>query len=70
MATMEAYRYPFYAVQWHPEKASYEWDPQVDIPKSHEAVLVAQHMAAFFIQEGAYPFLGGVDRDIPRVLLL
>uniref|UniRef100_A0A672MA77 folate gamma-glutamyl hydrolase n=1 Tax=Sinocyclocheilus grahami TaxID=75366 RepID=A0A672MA77_SINGR len=25
ISTMEAYRYPFYAVQWHPEKNPFEW---------------------------------------------
>ncbi|KAG7255592.1 hypothetical protein CRUP_018681 [Coryphaenoides rupestris] len=25
ISTMEAYRYPFYAVQWHPEKSPFEW---------------------------------------------
>ncbi|XP_002740734.1 gamma-glutamyl hydrolase-like [Saccoglossus kowalevskii] len=51
VSTMEAYRYPFYGVQWHPEKNNFEWMLEQYINHSEEAVLVTQYLANFFVQE-------------------
>lgn len=51
VSTVEAYRYPFYAVQWHPEKNSFEWTSAEAINHSKEAVLVTQYMADFFVDQ-------------------
>ncbi len=37
-------RYPFTAVQWHPEKPQFEWDPTLHIPHSSEAIEAAQEV--------------------------
>lgn len=50
ISTMEAYKYPIYAVQWHPEKNMYQWSSP-NIPHDIHAVRVAQHMANFFVEE-------------------
>ncbi|XP_051878628.1 gamma-glutamyl hydrolase-like [Pristis pectinata] len=51
ISTMEARRYPIYAVQWHPEKNPYEWNPKKSIPHSSNAVKLAWYMADFFVNE-------------------
>ncbi|KAG8233854.1 hypothetical protein J437_LFUL006877 [Ladona fulva] len=43
---------PFYAVQFHPEKNSYEWNTKRhSIPHSAEATQVGQYFAEFFVNE-------------------
>ena len=51
VSTIEAYEYPIYAVQWHPEKPLYEWRPDEDIDHSYASILANQHMANFFVNE-------------------
>ncbi|KAM4705696.1 gamma-glutamyl hydrolase [Rhinophrynus dorsalis] len=51
ISTFEAYDYPFYGVQWHPEKNPFEWKKTSDIAHSSEAVNVAFYMASFFANE-------------------
>ncbi|XP_044150104.1 gamma-glutamyl hydrolase [Bufo gargarizans] len=51
ISTFEAYDYPFYGVQWHPEKNPFEWKKTSDIPHTAEAVQVAFYMADFFVNE-------------------
>ncbi|CAL1591817.1 unnamed protein product [Knipowitschia caucasica] len=51
VSTMEAYQYPFYAVQWHPEKNLFEWSRSQPLPHSPSAVKVASCCAHFFISE-------------------
>ncbi|KRX09916.1 hypothetical protein PPERSA_05308 [Pseudocohnilembus persalinus] len=49
VTTIQAYNYPFYGVQFHPEKANFEWK----VPANHtlDAVLNSQYYADFFVQE-------------------
>jgi len=51
VSTIEAYNYPIYASQWHPEKVSYEWWSEEDINHSYTSLLANQHMANFFVNE-------------------
>ncbi|GCB71206.1 hypothetical protein scyTo_0010951 [Scyliorhinus torazame] len=51
VSTMEAFRYPIYAVQWHPERSPYEWNVTLDIPHFSEAVQLAWYLADFFVNE-------------------
>ena len=56
VSTVEAFKYPIYATQWHPEKNIYEWQKVNGIPyeainHSPDAVLISQYMADFFVQE-------------------
>ena len=44
--------YPFYAVQWHPEKAGFEWTPAESINHSQHAITAMQAAANFFVSEG------------------
>ncbi|XP_067673156.1 gamma-glutamyl hydrolase A-like [Haliotis asinina] len=51
VSTMEAFKYPFYATQWHPEDINYGWNPNSDIDHTPEAILVTQYFANFFVNE-------------------
>lgn len=50
ISTMEAYEYPFYGVQWHPEKNQFEWSKPY-VPHSPSAVRATYHCADFFVNE-------------------
>ena len=49
--------YPFYGVQWHPEKNPFEWTSAAVINHSKKAVLVTQYVADFFVNQGVFPTL-------------
>ncbi|XP_030274407.1 gamma-glutamyl hydrolase [Sparus aurata] len=51
ISTMEAYRYPFYAVQWHPERPTYEWVEKPGLVHTPSAVRVCFYIASFFVSE-------------------
>lgn len=44
-------KYPFYGLQFHPEKPAFEWHPKLDIKHTSEAVKIGQYFADFFIDE-------------------
>ncbi|XP_012864728.1 PREDICTED: gamma-glutamyl hydrolase [Dipodomys ordii] len=50
VSSMEGYKYPVYGVQWHPEKAPYEWDSK-GISNAPNAVKTAFYLAEFFVSE-------------------
>ncbi|XP_048214764.1 gamma-glutamyl hydrolase [Perognathus longimembris pacificus] len=50
VSSMEGYKYPVYGVQWHPEKAPYEWDSK-GISNAPNAVKTAFYLADFFVSE-------------------
>nr|XP_005288158.1 gamma-glutamyl hydrolase-like isoform X2 [Chrysemys picta bellii] len=52
ISTMEAYKYPIYGVQWHPEKNPFEWKNSSGIPHSASAMKVAYYVADFLVNEG------------------
>lgn len=52
IAAMEAIDYPFYGVQFHPEKAPYEFvvkSSQKNIPHSWESIAASRYFADFFV---------------------
>lgn len=57
VSTIEAFHYPIYGTQWHPEKNPYEWGkdsngyPLEAINHSGDAITVAQYAASFFVGE-------------------
>ncbi|XP_012503370.1 PREDICTED: gamma-glutamyl hydrolase [Propithecus coquereli] len=51
ISTMEGYKYPVYGVQWHPEKAPYEWKRIKGISHAPNAVKTAFYLAEFFVNE-------------------
>ncbi|XP_014664172.1 PREDICTED: gamma-glutamyl hydrolase-like [Priapulus caudatus] len=51
ISTMEAKKFPFYGLQWHPEKAVYEWTEREHLPHSYEAIRISQTIINFFVNE-------------------
>lgn len=53
ISSMEAYDYPIYGTQWHPEKNPFEWNLHSgkNIPHSMDAVRVSQYIADFIVSE-------------------
>ncbi|XP_059139703.1 gamma-glutamyl hydrolase A-like isoform X2 [Physella acuta] len=51
VSTFEAYKYPFYGVQWHPEKNIFIWANNQVIDHSFDAVKITQYFADFFVNE-------------------
>ncbi|XP_074549758.1 gamma-glutamyl hydrolase [Halichoeres trimaculatus] len=50
ISTFEAYDYPIYGTQWHPEKNAFEWMKPY-IPHSPSAIKTTFYMAEFFVSE-------------------
>lgn len=54
---MEAYSYPFYGVQFHPEKPAFEFvvkKSQQNIPHSRDALAASRYFADFFVSEARF----------------
>mmetsp|Transcript_1556 Transcript_1556/g.2226 ORF Transcript_1556/g.2226 Transcript_1556/m.2226 type:complete len:380 (+) Transcript_1556:30-1169(+) len=51
VSTIEAWNYPIYATQWHPEKNNFEWTSDLEIPHGEDGVMLSQTMANFFVSE-------------------
>lgn len=51
VSTIEAYKYPIYATQWHPEKTMFTWNLKYHINHGAAAVRVSQHFANFLVAE-------------------
>lgn len=51
VSTFEAIKYPFYGVQWHPEKNIFIWAENQAIDHSFDAIRVTQYFANFFVNE-------------------
>ncbi|KJE91422.1 hypothetical protein CAOG_008619 [Capsaspora owczarzaki ATCC 30864] len=49
VSTVEAFNYPIWGVQWHPERPLFEWSDEVN--RSLEAIQVGQFVSSFFIEE-------------------
>ncbi|XP_061569368.1 gamma-glutamyl hydrolase [Cololabis saira] len=55
VSTVEAYDYPIYGTQWHPEKNAFEWTRPY-IAHSPAAVKTTFYMAQFFVSEARKNF--------------
>ncbi|XP_026071305.1 gamma-glutamyl hydrolase-like [Carassius auratus] len=55
VSTMEAYNFPIYATQWHPEKNAFEWTRPY-IPHTPSAIKTSFYMAYFFVNEARKNF--------------
>lgn len=51
IATIEHTRYPFYGVQFHPEKSSFEWKLSKNYAHSFDAVRANRYFMDFFVNE-------------------
>jgi anthranilate/para-aminobenzoate synthase component II len=53
VSSIEHKVYPFFGVQFHPEKNAFEWKIE-SIPHSADAVLAEQFYGNFFVNEGMF----------------
>ncbi|CAB3259860.1 unnamed protein product [Arctia plantaginis] len=51
IASIEHTRYPFYGVQFHPEKSSFEWKLNKHYPSTAEAIKSNRYFMDFFVNE-------------------
>ncbi|XP_030034940.2 gamma-glutamyl hydrolase A isoform X1 [Manduca sexta] len=51
IASIEHTRYPFYGVQFHPEKNAFEWKKSKNHPHSLEAIKANRYFMDFFVEE-------------------
>lgn len=51
VSTVEGFKYPIYALQWHPEKVAFEWNPNEGIDHSTDSIRANEYMAQFFVSE-------------------
>ena len=51
ISTIEHRKYPFYGLQFHPEKNLYEWARNKNISHTSGAVTASQYFADFFVNE-------------------
>jgi len=47
----ESKKYPFYGVQFHPEKNAFEWSSSLSICHDSDAILASQSLILFFVAE-------------------
>lgn len=65
------FRYPFYGVQFHPEKNIYEWVRNKNITHTKESIRTSQYFAQFFVDECRYSrnkFSGGAIEEDKYVI--
>ena len=51
VSTVEAKKYPIFAVQFHPENVLANFNPQWNMPHSVSATLLSQEFGRFFVTE-------------------
>ncbi|CAM1302604.1 GGH (predicted) [Pycnogonum litorale] len=54
ISAVEGNKYPFYGVQWHPEKVIFTWSDMIKhgkVPHDIDSVIAAQYLANFFVNE-------------------
>lgn len=64
--TFAHFRYPFFGVQFHPEKNIYEWIRSRNITHTSNAIKAAQYFATFFVGQSRRNhniFPGGVEEE-------
>lgn len=51
VSMVESPKYPVYGIQFHQEKSTFEWEPELNINHSFDAIRFEQYLANFFVQE-------------------
>mmetsp|Transcript_35858 Transcript_35858/g.57164 ORF Transcript_35858/g.57164 Transcript_35858/m.57164 type:complete len:339 (+) Transcript_35858:254-1270(+) len=71
VAMVEARNLPIYGVQFHPEKAPFEWHKPSQIPHEPEAIFLSGYFADFFVDEArcnSHAFKGGFKEECESVI--
>ena len=56
VASIEGKKYPFYGIQFHPEKSPFEWRRDLNASHTMEAVEISQELGSFFVNEAKKSF--------------
>ncbi|KNC85056.1 hypothetical protein SARC_02749 [Sphaeroforma arctica JP610] len=65
VSTVEAYDYPFYGLQWHPEGVQFSWSPHsMFVDRTMESIMSVQYLANFFIGEARKCSHPNVDNSL------
>ncbi|XP_057291503.1 gamma-glutamyl hydrolase-like [Hydractinia symbiolongicarpus] len=51
VSAIEGKKFPFYGIQFHPEKTMFEWSTAISIPHSPQAVQLSQFIANSFMEQ-------------------
>ncbi|XP_067673159.1 gamma-glutamyl hydrolase A-like [Haliotis asinina] len=51
VSTIEAFKYPFYGTQWHPEVINFDWNPKQALDHTSNGVLISHYFSSFFVNE-------------------
>lgn len=51
ISSFESKEYPFFGIQFHPEKNIFEYKSSLNIPHSISAIKISQYFANFFVEE-------------------
>ncbi|CAI2375635.1 unnamed protein product [Moneuplotes crassus] len=70
VSSVEHYNYPFYGLQFHPEKPSYIWIKDKNIPHSPEAIKFSQDLIINFVKECRKNFNAFESRKIENKLMI
>lgn len=66
ISSIEHKRYPFYGIQFHPEKNLYEWARNKNISHTAHAIFASKYFADFFVNEARkskHSFQDATDED-------
>ncbi|XP_067341968.1 gamma-glutamyl hydrolase [Channa argus] len=69
VSTVEAYDYPIYGTQWHPEKNAFEWTKPY-IAHTQSAVKATFYVAQFFVSEARKNFHSFDSEERERIALI
>lgn len=70
ISTMEHKKYPFFGVQFHPEKNIYEWKIKKGILHSVDTVKTSQYFANMFVDQARYNQHGYSDwKELQKELI-
>jgi gamma-glutamyl hydrolase len=69
VSTIEAHNFPIRGTQWHPERPQFEWNPELNLNHSGDAILAMQYMANFFVSESRKNSQSFMDSALGQRLL-
>jgi len=66
---IEAFNYPIYATQFHPEKPAFEWNSTLTINHSRESILSNNYLMQFFVDETRFNSHSFTSTDLTNSLI-
>ena len=54
ISSIQCKQYPFFGLQWHPEKTNYEWSKFQKINREPESIIISNIIGSFFVEYCKY----------------